>query len=491
MIIKKYQGKTENEAIAAAKKEMGNSVVIMNTKKIKKKGLFLFLKPQMFEITAAVEEESEQENKKEEVSQNTQIPEKKKEPADSFSDARDVIKSIAAIQSAAGDPFEKKEEKKEEAVKKPQSPMEHYQAAIQKSNEEKSAVESVMYGSTLVDRKDIRMDQQVTVEQLSESKVLEQKLENLQNLIESQLVKNEEILGDNKTEKADQKTREMQMFLKVLYNTMIDNEVDEKYANQILDELDKVTKNNMPIDYILANVYQKMILKFGRPVGIQPAEKKPKVVFFVGPTGVGKTTTIAKLASRFHVDQEKKVALLTADTYRIAAAEQLRTYANIMDVPFRVIYSKEEVQTAYEDFQGYDYILVDTAGHSHHNEVQRQNMNTFIHSLDGIAETETFLVVSATTKYRDLISIADSYSSMADIKLIFTKLDETTTFGNLLNLKLYTGAPLSYVTCGQNVPEDIDKFNPQATVKQLLKIKKPMKSGRGEEQKEEQKVVSV
>ena len=110
MIIKKYQGKTENEAIAAAKKEMGNSVVIMNTKKIKKKGLFLFLKPQMFEITAAVEEESEQENKKEEVSQNTQIPEKKKEPADSFSDARDVIKSIAAIQSAAGDPFEKKEE---------------------------------------------------------------------------------------------------------------------------------------------------------------------------------------------------------------------------------------------------------------------------------------------------------------------------------------------------------------------------------------------
>ena len=217
MIIKKYQGKTENEAIAAAKKEMGNSVVIMNTKKIKKKGLFLFLKPQMFEITAAVEEESEQENKKEEVSQNTQIPEKKKEPADSFSDARDVIKSIAAIQSAAGDPFEKKEEKKEEAVKKPQSPMEHYQAAIQKSNEEKSAVESVMYGSTLVDRKDIRMDQQVTVEQLSESKVLEQKLENLQNLIESQLVKNEEILGDNKTEKADQKTREMQMFLKVLY----------------------------------------------------------------------------------------------------------------------------------------------------------------------------------------------------------------------------------------------------------------------------------
>ena len=77
-------------------------------------------------------------------------------------------------------------------------------------------------------------------------------------------------------------------------------------------------------------------------------------------------------------------------------------------------------------------------------------------------------MLSATTKYRDLLSIADSYKEMADYKLIFTKLDETTAFGNLLNVKLYTGATLSYVTCGQNVPDDIERFNPQKTVKQLL-----------------------
>lgn len=106
--------------------------------------------------------------------------------------------------------------------------------------------------------------------------------------------------------------------------------MNEKFANQIIEEIGKSHKPNMPIDYILSNIYQKMILKFGKPEEIQPAEKGPKVIFFVGPTGVGKTTTIAKIASKFKVEKNKKIALLTADTYRIAAAEQLRTYAGIL-----------------------------------------------------------------------------------------------------------------------------------------------------------------
>ena len=99
-------------------------------------------------------------------------------------------------------------------------------------------------------------------------------------------------------------------------------------------------------------------------------------------------------------------------------------------------------------------------------------MSGLIHCVDGNAEKEVFLVLSATTKYKDLVGIADSYRNIVDYKLIFTKLDETTTLGNLLNLKLHTGAPLSYVTCGQNVPDDIENFNPQKTVKQLLGGKK-------------------
>ena len=116
----------------------------------------------------------------------------------------------------------------------------------------------------------------------------------------------------------------------------------------------------------------------------------------------------------------------------------------------------------------YDYVLVDTAGHSYQNEEQRENMNQFIASLDDRYEREVYLVLSATTKYRDLRNITDAYQSVSKYKLIFTKLDETSALGNLYNIKMDTGAALSYVTCGQNVPDDIEVFSPQKTVKLLL-----------------------
>ena len=302
-----------------------------------------------------------------------------------------------------------------------------------------------------------------------ESSAIEEKLDSLQSLLEQQLQKPDEDKED-KVEKEEKKEEETEIdkFMKLLHNTMLENEVDEKYAKEIIDEIGQINKPNMPFDYALANIYQKMILKFGMPSSIAPASNGIKMVFFIGPTGVGKTTTIAKIAPIFRVDQKKKVALLTADTYRIAAAEQLRTYANILEVPFRIIYTVEEIEKAMEDFKGYDYILIDTAGHSHQNTTQKESMSNLIHSVDDKVEKEVYLVLSATTKYRDLISIADSYKEMADYKLIFTKLDETTTLGNLLNLKLYTNADMSYVTYGQNVPDDIEEFNPQSTVKQLL-----------------------
>ena len=169
------------------------------------------------------------------------------------------------------------------------------------------------------------------------------------------------------------------------------------------------------------------------------------------------------------MEQKKKTALLTTDTYRIAAAEQLRTYAQILEVPFRVIYSPEELTQAVDDFSDYDYILVDTAGHSHQNAEQLQGMKEYLEALEEKKrKTQNFLVLSATTKYKDLLKIAGNYKEIATYQLIFTKLDETTTLGNLLNVKLFADAPIAYVTCGQNVPNDIEKFNPQKTVKQLL-----------------------
>ena len=211
-----------------------------------------------------------------------------------------------------------------------------------------------------------------------------------------------------------------------------------------------------------------MILKFGQPQPIMLTERKPKVVFFIGPTGVGKTTTIAKIASRFKVEKGKKVALYTADTYRIAAAEQLRTYANILNTPLDIVYSSQELNEELANAGEFDLVLIDTAGFSHKNEEQRNETKELIDQVPEEYEKEVYLVLSATTKYKDLLEIADIYKDNFKFKLIFTKLDETSCLGNILNMKLYTGADLSYTTYGQNVPEDIEIFNTQSIVKLLL-----------------------
>ena len=280
MIIKKFQGKTEAEAVESAKKELGDGIVIMNVRNVKKKGMFSFLKPQMVEVTVALEEEP--------VRPGT-VPEKDLNLTDAIANIRSVSEK-ALQQEAAG--------KKEQG-----------------SQEEKHA----------------------------DSTVIEEKLDSLHFLLEQQMQKPEENKTEDRAEAEEETPSEMEQFMKLLYNTMLENEVNEKYANQIIDEIEKSNKPNMPFDYALSNIYQKMILKFGKPAGITPAAQGPKMLFFIGPTGVGKTTTIAKIASHFCVDGGKKVALLTADTYRIAAAEQLRTYANILEVPFRIIYSVEEL----------------------------------------------------------------------------------------------------------------------------------------------------
>ncbi len=170
------------------------------------------------------------------------------------------------------------------------------------------------------------------------------------------------------------------------------------------------------------------------------------------------------------MEKGKKVALYTADTYRIAAAEQLRTYANILDTPLNIVYSSKELNEELEKAQEeeFELILVDTAGFSHKNEEQQGETKELIDQVPEEFDKDVYLVLSATTKYRDLMEIADVYKENFDFKMIFTKLDETSCYGNILNMKLYTGTDLSYTTYGQNVPEDIEIFNTQNIVKLLL-----------------------
>lgn len=438
MIIKKFQGKTEEEALQAAKKELGELVVVMNVRQVKRKGFFSILKPQMIEVTVALEEEPQD--------QSAQL--RSAVAAVSEIAQNHLIKTEQQTRGAAGQMHHAEQQTRDVA------------GQMHKTVTQTPAAGDA--GSKTAQKNFAGNDAMPAGDDANSG--IEEKLETLQNMLKRQMDVHAEEDGEENAEQENPNVA----FFKLLYNVMLENEVNEKYANQLIDDLDKTMKPDMPIDFMLSNVYQKMVLKFGQPSPICPAQKGPKVVFFIGPTGVGKTTTIAKIASKFCVEQKKKIALLTADTYRIAAAEQLRTYASILEVPFRIVYTPPEIKTAVQDFYSYDYILVDTAGHSHHNEELRRNMSILVDCVEPEVEKEVYLVVSATTKYRDLTSIADSYRGIVNYKLIFTKLDETMTLGNLLNLKLYTGAAMSYVTCGQNVPDDIADFNAQETVKLLL-----------------------
>lgn len=466
MIIKKFQGKTEADATLLAKKELGDAVVIMNVRNVKKKGLAGIFSSPMVEVTVALEEENEK-TKAPTMTALEQLAAKQKEinaNRERVMAAGSNVNATASMQNVA-----------------PGAQMGAATYARDLSVGSNINLSTAPNGDVMVDSKPVyNTTQNQIVPEMAPTnvapapiqdrrEVIEEKLDTLESLLKMKLEKSDTTDAKLANSIADEEDKnETLKFTKILYNTMIDNEVNEKYANAIIEEAEKTNKPNMPMDYMLTNIYQKMILKFGNPTIITESQKGVKVIYFVGPTGVGKTTTIAKIASKLCLEEKKKVALLTADTYRIAAAEQLRTYANILEIPFRIVYSPAEIESALEEFHDYEYILVDTAGHSHHNEEQKNNTNAMIHSVDELAECEVYLVLSATTKYRDLVDIADTYKSMSDYKIIFTKLDETTSLGNLLNLKLYTGADLSYVTYGQNVPDDIGKFNPQTTVKSIL-----------------------
>lgn len=420
MTIKKFQGKTKEEAIAKAKEEFGEGAVVMNVKEVKPKGLMSAFKNSTYEVTAAMEEK-----------------EKFVSPSKKATTPFSPIEKINLVADEVHNYPMQDEFVKDEPVKK--SEMEIKPKVIQS---------------------------------LRSSDEIERRLESLSNILERKLAVEDSPLHVQEPKpvmpEINGPSQEGFKFMKILYKTMLQNEVNEKYVNQILDEAEKSTHSGSSVDYILSNVYQKLILKFGQPNCIEFSQKKPKIVFFIGPTGVGKTTTIAKIASKYKVEYDKKVAFLTADTYRIAAAEQLRIYANILEAPINVIYSSEELNKAIENVADYDLVFVDTAGFSHKNETQRSDIKGLIAGLDEQYEKEVYLVLSATTKYRDLLEIVDAYKEIADYKLVFTKLDETTSYGNILNVRLYSGADLSYMTTGQNVPDDLEIFNSQRIVKQLL-----------------------
>ncbi len=256
--------------------------------------------------------------------------------------------------------------------------------------------------------------------------------------------------------------------MQVIINNLQSNKVERSIIEEITQKAEQYISKDYQIDDIASKMYSILVSLLGKPQPIQldTQDTGPKVITFVGPTGVGKTTTLAKIAAIFSINNNNNnIGFISADTYRIAAVEQLKTYAEILGLPVNVVYSPDEIPKAIEKFSDKDLILIDTAGRSHKDEEQFEELKKLIEYSN---PHEIYLLISLTTDNNVGREIIKSYSFLKDYKIIFTKMDEAATPGIILNIKKMTDKNLSYVTTGQSVPDDIEIANNDEIAKKLL-----------------------
>lgn len=292
-------------------------------------------------------------------------------------------------------------------------------------------------------------------------KLMEEKLSNksiedkkLNNTIDNNKVI--ENINESNNKEVVKLRHEISDIKEILNKTLIKTEKID-YLHELLKELDIYEQFYDEFKEKIKNINDKEEVRnslreiIDKEIIIDTEELKGKIVL-VGPTGVGKTTTIAKLAGKLALKEGKKVGLITVDTYRIWAVDQLKTYAEIMDIDFKVVLNNKEMVEAVQAMKDLDVILIDSTGRSSKNIMQIKELKNLI----GKAEVDsTYLVISGTTKNKDLKNIIEGYKGLEYNKIIITKLDETTSYGNIYNLQKLSGKPIRYLTVGQNVPDDI------------------------------------
>ncbi len=399
MKVKRFIGNDLSEAMIRVKNELGRDAVILHTRKIKKKGIAGWFGAKLVEVVAAIEE-----------------PEGLA-PVASKSHEQEVQDALEAIRQIS----EQKQSQK----------------AIVK--EEPAPASDALSGEVDALKKMVKQ----IMERLEQS---EAQSENPHEIHEVHVVSHQE------PEKVYSEVLAPEAEPLCLSDDIKAVLRDKELADHTIDFILNAIGSDREINSIEA-VEPAIRNMLGQPYTIESGDKSQKVYMFVGPTGVGKTTTLAKLAARLSLVENRSVGLITADTFRIAAVEQLRTYSEILGIPLTVIYEAEEIREALNKYKDKDFVLVDTAGRSHKSEELRNDLDNLLKHLKN---PEIFLVISLTTGYKDIISILSSYDFLKDYKLLFTKLDEASSLGNILNVKAHTGKPLSYFAIGQSVPDDIE-----------------------------------
>jgi flagellar biosynthesis protein FlhF len=251
------------------------------------------------------------------------------------------------------------------------------------------------------------------------------------------------------------------------YQELVDSGVDAELSRQLLlraiHELPSAAEPSQPALLRAAEKAARSLIAIPSTRNCMPGKR---VVAVIGPAGVGKTTSVAKLAAKLALEERKKIVLVSLDGYRIGALEQLRSYARLIGVPFRFVDQVSELPRVIEESRQKDFVLIDTAGRSPRELKSMQSLADFFRQSESI---ERHLVLSASTKPADMQRIVDQFEPCAPDHLLFTKLDETTTPGPILNELVRTQKSFSYYTDGQRVPEDLHAVPGRGVVEIILK----------------------
>ncbi|NSB12990.1 flagellar biosynthesis protein FlhF [Clostridium beijerinckii] len=429
MIIKKYLVANMNEGLTRIRYELGKDAIIISQRKVRKPGLKGLLSKKIIEVTAAVEN-SQSDDKNDSIKVNNKYNNRDEEFQNSVESIRrlmqdEILVSKGVRETNNGNTISDKILEHNANFEKEVTNSNRHEEIIDKQETKSSVIKS---DNGIKEKNDIGYTDKVRNNEANIESI-HKEVNELKSLL-NKVIKNSfnEDVSVN--------------FLKERLKSL---DIDEELQDEVMESI-----VNMNIGDDLDEI-ESLREVFERDILVSTKSLSGRVVL-VGPTGVGKTTTIAKLAGRLALIEKKKVGLITVDTYRIGAIEQLKTYAEIMNIPFKVVITMKEMEDAIEAMNNCDVVLIDTTGRSSKNAMQISELRAFVQKAN---PDHVNMVISATTKNSDIKSILSGYSELEYDNIIITKLDETTVYGSLYNIAKIANKPVSFITIGQNVPDDI------------------------------------
>lgn len=446
MKVKKFIASNNQEALAKVRAELGPDAVILHQRRVKPKGIFGGLKKHVIEVVAAIEDSD--------ISKIEPIRPANFHRTPEFKYPTSLGKDIKKDED-----FNSNTIRPAELLGKPNYDRRDI-LNTRNTRTSSTITEMPRQNATITPDEIMKIKMDVKNNKDQSDMVIAKEIGEIKNMLKTVIKKvNQEQLPaviknlDNED-------------IQRLYNSLKEQEIEDEIIEQILHDCVSSMNKGLPLvttKEMIESRFKKIVHQY---VDKDINKVTSKIMFFVGPTGVGKTTTIAKLAAHYSLNEGKSIGLVSADTYRIAAVEQLKTYSDILNIPLEVIYSPMEIHQAVQKLSHKDIIMVDTAGRSHKNEKQMSELQRLITE---VKDKEVYLVVSCTTKNIDMKEIVETYNFLDDYKIIFTKVDEAVTFGTILNTALQTQKPVSYITTGQNVPDDIEPISVDKIISLLMK----------------------